>query len=317
MPITVKHGGGDIGGLALLALLAGAGQQKVPEAPQVAVSAPGLGGGGGGGIRRSPQPQGPVLSYSQAIKEDALRLEMEKKKQEARIEANQWESKFSAKQRQEIAGFNQARQEIAKSPRLTPQEKEMASRIIDLQQANITPSMMPRDPSKPTPEEVERMRSPFIDENTGGLLGYDRSGSPRVLVLPDKMPEAIRQKQEFDLQVKREDKLLELRAKLATEDIIVGEGENRTVRQRTQGEVDTIMQTVAGVKEEVAWYDSPRVETWDVREEDKDLPPQVGVAQAYLRTMKRKYGSAENVPKDKRAATAEAAEILRQYTSVG
>jgi len=317
MPITVKHGGGDIGGLALLALLAGAGQQQAPQAPQVNVGGGGGGGGGGGRIQHSPalgrryQAAGPSLEQVKQLELNSL---MEQKKQEAKLEADQWESKFSAQQRQEIAGFNKARQDITRNPRLSPQEKMRATQIIDLEQANIKPNMVLRDPNKPSPEQIEKMQSTRKDPETGATMGYSRNQEPRVILKHADSLEGIQQKREYDRETKREEKMAEFRMKLASEDIVVGSGEDKTVRTRTSEEVDKIMQSAFGIKvpqqEEQQWWESSRL---NVEESDKKLPSRVGFSRAYLRTVQQRYGSSENVPKEFREKAAEAANTLREY----
>jgi len=325
VPIVVEHGGGDIGGLALLALLAGAGRQwPAPQAPQIGgIGSP---GGSGAGSKGSPKsPKAPDSAYKptqyrpaqdtlEQIKQAELNALMEQKRQEAKFEADQWESKFSAQQRQEIAGFNKARQDITRNPRLTLQEKERAIKAIDLEQANIKPNMVLRDPNKPSLEQIEKMQSTRMDPVTGATMGFSRNQEPRVVLKYADSLEGLREKREYDRESKREEKMADFRMKLASEDIIEGTGEDRKPRLRTSEEVDKIMQSAFGIKvpqqEKQQWWEGSRL---NIEESDKKLPSRVGYSRAYLRTVQQRYGSSEDVPKKYREKAAEAADTLRGY----
>ena len=259
------------------------------------------------------------------LQEQQFDHEFARMQAEAKAKADQWEFEFSAKQRQEIARFNEAKQSIANNDSFTPEEKATATRLIDLQQANIQPAMIPRDPSKPNFPEGKGPMDTWVNEQTGGLMGLDRSLNPRVLTQPKDMPDFLKERDRIaqenkvlELQAKREEKLLDLRKELATEDIIeTGADGKPKRRQRTSEEVSSIMDTVLGTTQQVAedapWWRKVEEGGVKVTDSDKQLPPNVGYAQAYIRDLNKRYGGLASVPEDQQAAYVEAARILQQY----
>jgi hypothetical protein len=140
------------------------------------------------------------------LKEQQLDNELTKLQETARLEAEQFEYEFTTKQRQEIAKFNEARQRIGRDPNFSEDERAAATRAIDLQQAGIHPSLMPRDPNKPTFAEGREPGAAWKDpEITPGATFQTKIGSngqPEVglLVRPDQTPEY----KEMEIQAERE-----------------------------------------------------------------------------------------------------------------
>lgn len=279
MPITVKHGEDDAGALAALALIMGAINRRAPELPQLPRPIPvDLGGGGGGYGRRgssspsmlvSPKSSGPtqeetLRTQMQArLKEQqfALPLEMEKLQAEAKAKAENWKFEYTAKQRQQIAQFNDARQQIQNNPRFSPVEKAAAIRQIDMQQANIKPSMMPADPNQFKWPEGTGPGMTWQDPGSGSLLSgeMDKDGQPIIKLIQrfDQGPEGMKlkesaaiQKEAIKAEQKRMEKLMDIRLQLATTPI---EGSkdakgNPVTRYRTPEEVNDMMQKIMGVQ---------------------------------------------------------------------
>ncbi|MFA5186705.1 MAG: hypothetical protein WC551_09535 [Patescibacteria group bacterium] len=264
------------------------------------------------------------------IKEEEFDRTIKQMQEQARVQAQQWEYQYTAQQRQEIARFNAARQTITGSDSFSPEEKEQALRMVDMEQANIKPAMMPRDPSKPIYPDGRGVGESWIADD-GSTLAREADGNVKLIQRYDQGPKAQQaklqmenQKIQLQAQQKREEKLLDLRLKLATEDVEqLGADGKTTYRMRSSKEVDEIMRTVLGggqqqqQQQEVAWWDRPENAALKATDSDKDLPPQVGYAQAYLRQMNARYGGIENVPPDFQQAYIGAASVLKQYTTGG
>ena len=199
----------------------------------------------------------------QQIKQDEFDKTLKLKQKQAENDANQWEYKYTAQQRQEIAKYNTARQTINSSNLWSPAEKDAALQMIDLQQVGIKPAMMPRDPSKPVYEEGKGPGDLWVDA-TGATVTLDKDGrTPKLIQRYDQGPDAQAQKLKAaqdqkirdaqakheekiqDAQAKREEKLLDMRLKLATENVVSYDAKgNPTRQQRSSDEINKIMQSV-------------------------------------------------------------------------
>jgi hypothetical protein len=265
-----------------------------------------------------------------AIGIETKEWKLQQMNEQAKLEAEQWEARYTARDRQEIARLNEGKKRIAQDPSFSESERLAATQKIEQMIAGIEPSLIPRDPDKPTYPEGKGPQDQWIDENSGALSGMDRSGNPRVLIQPDKMPAAL----EAKAQLERENKLAEMRIKLMTtmkEDALTGE-KSRQYRdievesmlertypwyreqqiQREQAERQMMMERAAEIQDQVTtaqaeeeWWKDAQAQGLEIREVDKSLPPDIGMAQAYL----RQYPKYEDVPEDKRAAWLEAFKI--------
>ncbi|MFZ5832707.1 MAG: hypothetical protein ACOY3P_21680 [Planctomycetota bacterium] len=260
------------------------------------------------------------FGLQQQLQEQEYDTAIRRMQEQARLDANQFEYRYSAQQRQEIARFNNARQTILGSDQFTPQEKQIALRLIDQQQANIQPSAMPRDPGKPVFPEGQGIGQAWVDKN-GSLIGRKADGSLQLLQRWDQGPEAAQAKAQeaekvkaLELQAKREEKLLELRLKLATEDVAQRDAKGGVAyRQRTPKEIDAIMQSVAGGETadpaQEQWWHRAEKSGLKVTAGDRQLPDQVGYARALVRTINERGA----IPKEQELAYREAVDILTQY----
>ena len=250
------------------------------------------------------------------IREQEFDRSLMKMKEQARLQASQWEYQYTAKQRQEIAKFNNARQAIQNNRSWSSEEKAQALKLIDLQQANIKPAMMPRDPSKPVFPDGQGVGEMWKDER-GATVTRTTDGEVKLLVRPDQTPEYLAQKQKAE----RENELFKLKAKLASESIGTGDGGNAIYR--TAEEINSIIANITGEAPPIgqqqeqqgpeAWWSSIKKMGVEVRDSDKKLPSQVGGAQAFFRDYIRRYGSRQNVPSEKREAFDECVKILAAY----
>lgn len=256
------------------------------------------------------------FGLDQQIREEEFDRTLRMKQEDAKLQAQQWEYQYTAQQRQEIAKYNNARQTIQNSPNWSAEEKAVALKQIDLAQANIKPSMMPRDPSKPVYPEGQGVGQIWKGDD-GSLVSREPDGTIKLIQRWDQGPEAVklnaeaeRQKAELEAQAKREEELFGLRVKLATEAIEeTGADGLARKRYRTPGEVDAAMEAVTG--ERLPWWKRRENAGLQVADMDKDLPEQVGYAQAALRTMNAQYG--RNIPSEQRTAYAQLVSVLHQY----
>lgn len=256
------------------------------------------------------------------IREQEFDRTLTKMQEQARLQASQWEYQYNAQQRQEIAKFNTARQAINSSDQWAPEEKAAALKMVDLQQANIKPAMMPRDPSKPVYPDGQGIGQTWADQQ-GSIVARTKDGDIKLIQRYDQGPEAAKlktqaetERKQFEAQEKREQKLLGLRLKLATEDVSDGKDGRRA---RTADEVNTIMQTVLGgqqqPQEQAPWWKRPENKALQVTESDTQLPQQVGFAQSIVRTLNHQYGGLQDLPTEKKAAYLEAVNILKQFSA--
>ncbi len=362
MPITVKHGEQNLDVFAALAVLAGMGQQRVPELP-TSPPAPSAGSGGGGlGRGRGGKKRRRIAAgFTPLTREEELELEMntrlreqrfgmpaqlEEMRGEALIKAQQFDYEYTTKQRQELARLNNARQEIAKSPNYTEDEKKAAFRAIDLTQAGVQPSAMPRDPNKPRWPGPEGTGPGQIwrDEETGalvtGLMG--RNGAEvRLLIRSDQTIEYIQQKTEAEAIAKQaaarqkyEDDLWSFRVKEKKSDTLKGTKEESD-RFLTAEEIQDRMDARFG-REEVLqpgpdgaamqepqlgpqqegvddWWSQLESDGIQVSDGEKQLPSQIGAASALYRAYREKYGSYQNIPDDMKPAYREAMKLLNDH----
>jgi len=266
------------------------------------------------------------FGLDQQVREQEFDRRLTGMQEQARLQAQQVEYNYSAEQRRDFARFNNARQAIMSSDQFSEEEKQVAMRQIDLQQANIQPSMIPRDPSKPTFKEGQAPGDTMVNE-AGSTIMFDMEGNPKLIQRWDQGPEAAKlqaeatqQAKQLELQAKREDRLLDLRLKLATEDVIEqGADGTPSRRQRTPEEVESIMRTVLGGEQQPQkqqqWWERAESQGLQVQDSDRELPPQVGYAASYFRTLTAKYGGYSGVPEDQRSAYLYAAKLLKQYES--
>ena len=246
------------------------------------------------------------------LQEQRYEQEINRIHETAKAEASQWESRFSAQQRKEIVRLEAGKQRIMQGDAFSPEEKARAIRAIEMQIAGITPGLLPRDPNKPQYPKGRGPQDTWVDEKTGALVALDRSGNPRVLVQPEKMPEAIEAQQKFELEKaeaewKRKEEEGKRRTRIEFSKLQVEEqgGLKASKRFLKRDEVDRMMESIYGSSEQQQgnWWDIAEKQGLPVAPGDRDLPPEVGYAQAYLRQFPGGYAS---VPEDKKAAYLEA-----------
>lgn len=244
---------------------------------------------------------------------------------EAKARASQVEFQYTTEQRRQFARLNQARQDIMQSPRFTQQQKREALRILELQQAGIQPSMMPRDPNKPQFPEGKDIGQTWLDEQ-GSILSREPDGTIKLIQRWDQGPEAAKVKAEqsqqekaLEIQARREEKLLDIRRELLTEPIKQKDAlGNEKITYRDVEEVDRLMEKIMPQPPQQdrppeQWWDRAEQQGLKVEPKDKTLPEHVGYAQSLVRTLASQYGSYDAIPDEQKPSYLQAADLLRQY----
>jgi hypothetical protein len=265
----------------------------------------------------------------QEIREQSLADQIEAMQEKAKLQSQQFEHQYTVEQKREFAKLNKARQYVQENESFTPEEKASALRQIDMQQAGIEPSLMPRDPNKPQFPEGQGPMDSWVDSESGAVMGLDRSLNRRILVPYDNTLEGVKAAEQHAIQLKRmeleqkqRDKMLEIRSKLATESIVEGEGDNKTMRNRSAQEIDAIMQTIegGGMQQQAEptgpWWESAEAGGMTVTDADKGLPPEVGFAQATIRHLSGKGDRDSLSPAEKEAWNSAQNMLLRYRTNL-
>jgi len=344
MGIRVKHGDGDISGLAALSALAGMMQARVPQAQLPTPTGQRGSGGGGGGqsdthrsidranaLRAAAGMQKQRIDAAakqqklaadqamaktavasglgQEIKEQEYELEVKKLREQAKIEAEQWEHKFTAQQRQEIQKWNNALANVEASSDYTEEEKASFRKRHAIAIAGIQPSQVPADPNKPKFEDGRGPGQVYEGADKGlytTVIGSSRLPEAKLIVRPDQRQEYGIELKKMDVEQKRmerEQAQQDAREKFRLSqydkevDVFDKLGKKTGTRLLEQREIDERMRSafpeppVAGgpgpegypAGEDVPWWTYAEREGMNPTENDKALPPNVGFSQMYIR----------------------------------
>jgi len=292
---------------------------------------------GGAGVDRLRQEMNARLLEAQF----ALPIELERKREEAKIQAGDWEAQYTAKQKAEIAQTQNGVERARKSGLFDEREMLEVERAAVMKIAGIDKQLLPKSAQQRQEEawaaDKKGIGMEWLDE-WGNVKTREADGTIKTQVTFDKTQPG----QEAKLQREREKDLAESRFKLidATEKSDLGEPKRkyRDIEiqkilesmypwhrdqniQREAQERQAAMEQIVEQQQVIAQQEQEALQDWpirakksgiDVKEVDLDLPPQIGMAQAYIRTMNDRYGGFDGVPKDKRTAYLEAYGILRQ-----
>lgn len=278
------------------------------------------------------------------IQEQQFDNQMESLQEGARVKANQFEYQFTTKQRQEIAKFNDARQMINSNSAFSLEEREAALRAIDLQQAGITPSMVPADPDKPQFTKGREPGKTWRDEAGNWMVSPPDGSEPKLILRNnqtqehfDRMHQQTMELKVMELRAKREADIAKMRMDLAKEEVGVrgpgGEITGETKLRYDRSQIDDIMERALGSQESAPageqdaaakpkWEDKPReLIGWSRgigaqrTKAEADLPEFVGLAQAFMRRVRSKVKSGGKISPDMSEAIQEAQAILSQYAA--
>ncbi len=272
MPITVKHGGGNMEALAKLAVLMGMGRGQVPQLPGMPNipsfgSASRGGGGGGGGTRtsgdmkfgrRAPLKYGPSEIEQERMQADEARREAQFA---GPAEAERQKMMLSAKQEQHNANIQNSMKELQKSDLFSKSEKMSGMRYLERDLFGVEEGVIPNT-SEDIPKGQElgktwtdangdmlvRRRDPnggtYVDVRT--RYQYTKEGRLAEFASKERVEtaknEAASQKLEMDRVSSAEKAQDALREKLFLTPVKgVDKQNNPTERPRTASEVAKMM----------------------------------------------------------------------------
>lgn len=212
MPITIQHGVPASSGLPGLAQT----EMQTQLQRELAAMPRGGGGwaprgGGGGGGGGSSVAAGQWAAYNQSrLMEQEAEIEAQQAEHKAGLEAQGLEEAYTTKQRQEIAQYNNAIQRINSSDDFSEEEKVTARRAIELKLDGIEETIMPADPNKMKfpPNQAQSLNETWKNED-GAIMGYDRSGAPKVITEYAKTTEGIREQRIYEQREKLSEFIME------------------------------------------------------------------------------------------------------------
>ena len=337
MPITVKHGGGNMESLAKLAVLMGIGRGPVPQLPQMpSVGAPSAGSfsGGGGGIRHS-DPFGfgnrAPLKYGPS-EEESLRMKSE-------AEDKRQKMVLSAKQEQHNANIENSMKELQKSDLFSSSEKMLGMRDLEMDKFGIDEGTIPN--KAPEWPKLQDENGNNIPRGEGNVYRHPQSGAlvrdvlkdgqmvVEVVQRHDQGPEAAKRKTDADAaariadaQAKQQERNDQMTMKLLTEPVKGTGPEGRPIETRRKPEevrelMEDYLELTGQLKKppkpvSIPWQEDVKSRGYEVTEEDKQLPEETGRAVSFLRTLKKHYGSWDKIPAIMRGEAERAKEVLER-----
>jgi hypothetical protein len=144
------------------------------------------------------------------MREEEFDRQMTGAREEARLQAEQFEYRYTTKQRMEFAKWDNIDRMIDQDPRYDQETKDEMHRVVMGQRIGARPSAMPADPNKPTFTEGQEPGK--IWEHGGGLYRTvikDGVAVPEVVVRPDQTPKY----KEMEIQAEREKAMILRRQK--------------------------------------------------------------------------------------------------------
>lgn len=284
------------------------------------------------GVRRED------LRFGAEARQEDIRLRAELGQQgaeweeERRREEEAWVWEFTPQQKHEMTKNRNSRQMVVTQMHTGEMDYPTgtgAIRQLDVEYASYTKQKRPRNSSDGP--QFEQGREPgklWPHPKYGGLYTTDpATGMPKVIVRPDQMPQAIEAKQKFEREraelereQKREDRILAMREKLELLQVDrLGEhgekiGTGFLEPDKMEEKLTRIYRELdKGKPSPDPWWVKLRKEGIDVYKIDRELPDQIGYAQAWLRYMKGRYGGYDGIPLYKRAAWEEMSRIYEDH----
>ncbi len=190
MAVTISRGPSSEAMQALAPALARASappqrQQQRPPTPGVALTDT--------GVRSRPAMQ---MAQRGGFQEQFAQ-EQQIGRLRARQAAEKWEFIYTTQQRHRIARLNQARVDIGKNMNFSLEEKKAAIRLLDLEEAGIEPSMMPKKNNFPDDQQPG-----MIFEIPGkGTFSRKEDGSLQPITAPKDMPEELERSRQHALEL--------------------------------------------------------------------------------------------------------------------
>lgn len=166
-------------------------------------------------------------------------------REKAQFDAANFEKRYTAKQKVEIARFTKAKQDLINNPAFSEQEKVTASRSLDMKIMGITPDYLPKMSQYPDGQGIGDSW-----EEHGGIVRRNEKGVKEIMFRPDQMNEGkllagkikIDDRQ-LEHKLNIEGKIMDQRLKLlSTPKKSKDEFGNAILVDRTPDEVERIIQ---------------------------------------------------------------------------
>ena len=368
MPVEVRYGP-DVANVAALAALT----------QSLAAQRATAGGGGGGGQRRSAprigslpaMPQSPIPvgpAWAQQLEQERLReqvnaqldlqrfglpLELEEKRQQAKLDVENWEAKYTAQQRTQIASDQNALRAARESGQFSDGQLRAIEQMLHLKWAGLEPQLLPKTSQQAQIDAWTRQgQAPgqqYIDE-WGNVCVRELDGTPKVQVAFDKTQAGV----QAALEAKQRESWGRLRSQLAMQKLSrggVGGGEQLAfetaeeiearmmaidpeyakakqeqaaealaIQQEQAQQQAQLVEQQARIAETIPYWQRARAAGWRVEESDLTLPDVVQRAVIDIRAMVDRFGTDAQgrimLPGgmyDAKLRLVEASSIVRQY----
>lgn len=155
------------------------------------------------------------FGLDQYIQEQEFENTLAQKHEEALIEANQWEVKYSMEQRQQFARNQTVKQRAAVNENFSPEERAEIARRVDLDSYNMQPGVVPADLNKPKFEEGKPANSTYLTEN-GTEMQVMPDGTHKMITRRDQDPNILAERAERENKWKVEDARMSAYEKFAS-----------------------------------------------------------------------------------------------------
>ncbi len=338
MPITVEHGGR--GGTAAGQIIAQAGMASLQRELQQAMQSERL------NVQQAMQRrqidaqaagQARGAEFQAGLQDQRFGNELDMMRQRSAVESEQLGLELSTRDKQKQASSIAAENAIMNNPNFSDEHKVAAIKEIQLGRAGIGPTVQ-SDKPKYAPVEGQPTDPGMTWIQAGSLMGRKSTGDPFVIVREDqtweykkKVVEAAAAQGIIDTQAKKREQEGEW-----TRELLGEEGAIETVdpknpaltisRRRTPDEVQKILNDYRKLDRKIQegpgesvgvdeWWVEAEQQGLDVREEDLDMPPKAGQAQAILRTLEGKYGEAkfQDMSEQDQLLAEQAAAVLERF----
>jgi len=232
----------------------------------------------------------------------------------AQLDASTFEMQYTQKQKLDIARFKRAQSDIEVNQDFSDQEKASVRRALDLKLMGITPSELPKTNPWPKGQSIGDSYPKY-----GGVARRNKDGIEEILYRPDQMPDWQKREHEVKMETEKGKVATEKRKhvfELMTKGLYGGgEGLEETRRKVDFHEATRIVDTMYGDREE--WWNRAEDQGFEVADEDRDLPEQVGYSKTYIQNMIKQFGSFDNLPPEAQDAYRQAIEVLREHQGTG
>ena len=235
----------------------------------------------------------------------------EKLRIKAEFDANMFEKQYTMKQKLDISRFQRAKNDIDANQDFSDTEKTSVRRALDLKLMGIMPSELPKTNPWPKGQSIGDSYPKY-----GGVARRNKDGIEEILYRPDQMPDWQKREHEIKLQAAKDSRESEKRSHvmdLLSKGAYAGTDElgKAKFEKLDLHAARRVVDTIYGDREE--WWNRAEDQGFEVADEDRDLPEQVGYSKTYIQNMIKQFGSFDNLPPEAQDAYRQAIEVLREY----